>query len=158
MNQYVIQPGDNFFLLARRNGCRCEDFIKVNPGVDPNYLQIGQIINIPSGLPEAAGKCSSGACAEIAGKGFKGRCDDVVVEVEGVRFKVTRVGEASIPHEVHLILPRAEIRKIEHPGQGVVETSIMLSNINIVNSPRLHGEGSVKIETARDNNTNGNFG
>jgi len=148
LKQYVIRAGDSFFRLAQQFGCCCQDFVECNPGLNPNNLQIGQVINVPGNAKQSA----TGTCAEIVGKGCSGRCDDVLVEVEGIKFKVIRVGEASIPHEVHLILPRTEIRKVEYPERGVVETTIMLSNINIVNSPRFHGESSVKIETAANNN------
>lgn len=45
--QYTIQAGDTFFLLARRFGTTVAAIQAANPGVDPNRLQIGQVINIP---------------------------------------------------------------------------------------------------------------
>lgn len=141
MKEYTIQSGDSFFRLAKQKECCWQDFIEVNPGIDPCCLQVGQRIR----LPLTAVSKPSGGCAELLGQGNTiKRCDDVIVEVEGVKFRVTRMGEPSVPHEVHLILPRTEIHKIEHPGNGIVETTIMLSNINIVNSPRFEGEGSEK--------------
>ncbi len=145
MREYVIKSGDSFFYLAQQNGCCCQDLIEINQGVDPCNLQIGQKIKLPSAELSKQSQ-SAGGCAEILGKGHSGRCDDVIMDVEGVKFRVTRVGEASVPHEIHLIVPRTEIRKVEYPGSGVIETSIMISNINIINSPRHKGEGSVIIE------------
>jgi len=155
LNRYIIQAGDSFFRLAKQNGCSWQDVARINPGLDPYRLQIGQVINLP--VSTASGnKASAGAggcnCSAAAGKGYGGRCDDILVEVEGVRFRVVRAGEASVPHEVHLILPRTEIHKVEHPQTGVIETSIMISNINIVNSPRFHGEGPIKINVNPQNN------
>lgn len=144
MQEYTIKAGDNFHLLAQQMNCCCQDFIDVNPGLDPCQLQIGQTIKLPVIVVKEA---NDTGCAAML-KGNVKRCDDVIVEVEGVKFRVTRLGEASIPHEVHLILPRTEITKVEHPG-GVVETSIMISNINIVNSPRLTGEGSGKEQESQ---------
>jgi len=143
VREYIIKKGDSFFHLAHKNGCCWQDISDINPGVDPCCLQVGQKIMLPIKEASSQTKCSSG-CADAAAQGYKGRCDDVIVEVEGVKFRVTRVGEASVPHEVHLILPRTEIHRVEHPGSGIIETSIMLSNINIVNSPRLQGEGETK--------------
>ncbi|RNC29278.1 MAG: hypothetical protein AWM53_00631 [Candidatus Dichloromethanomonas elyunquensis] len=138
MQEYCIKSGDNFYKLAQQQGCCWQDFITVNPGIDPCALQIGQVIILPqeTAKPQTAGCC----------EGADGRCDDVMVEVEGVKFRVTRVGEPSTPHELHLILPRTEIHKVEHPVNGLVETSVMISNINIVNSPRFEGEGGDKAE------------
>ena len=145
MREYVIKPGDNFFRLAQQNGGCWEDYASCNPGIDPCCLQVGQKIVMPIVIE----KKSKGGCEGYSGKGpGQNRCDDVFVEVEGLTFRVTRQGEPSLPHEVHLIIPRTEIRKFEHPATGIIETNIMLSNINIVNSPRYHGEGggSTKIE------------
>ncbi len=44
---YTIQPGDTFFKLAQRFGTTVQAIQAVNPGVDPNRLQIGQVINLP---------------------------------------------------------------------------------------------------------------
>lgn len=139
MREYIIQPGDNFYRLAEQNGGSWQEYAACNPGVDPCALQVGQKIIMPIVIK----KKTAGGCEGYTGKG---RCDDVFVEIEGLTFRVTRQGEPSLPHEVHLIIPRTEITKVEHPGTGIIETSIMLSNINIVNSPRYHGEGG---ETTR---------
>ena len=74
------------------------------------------------------------------------------VEVEGVSFRVRRIGEPKIPHEIHLILPRAEIHKFRPTGEGgPCETQIMLSNMDIVLSPRLvsgKGDTAEKVKPA----------
>lgn len=44
---YTIKSGDNFYDLARRYNTTVEAIMKANPGVNPNTLQIGQIICIP---------------------------------------------------------------------------------------------------------------
>lgn len=147
IKNYVIQSGDTFFLLANHNGCCWQDFVQANPGVDPCALHVGQIINIPSTAKASKNSVLSGPAGTASGcsgyvAGGKGvnRCDEVILDVEGVKIRVTRAGEPTTPHELHFILPRTEIRKVECPGTGVIETNIMLSNINIVNSPRFEGE------------------
>ncbi|RJE48370.1 MULTISPECIES: LysM domain-containing protein [unclassified Dehalobacter] len=149
MKKYTIKTGDTFFLLAGRNGCCWQDIGKANPGVDPCALVIGQVINIPDrqtsgyGASGSAGSTYSNDPGNYLTSGYaQKRYDDVILEVEGVKIRVARIGEPTVPHEVHFILPRTEIRKVECPGNGVIETSIMLSNINIVNSPRIEGEKS----------------
>ncbi|KUO58802.1 MAG: hypothetical protein APF84_10335 [Gracilibacter sp. BRH_c7a] len=141
MREYVIKQGDNFFLLAQKNGGCWQDYVAVNPGIDPCALYVGQKVVLPIIIEKE--KPAVGGCAGVTGEG---RCDDVFLEVEGVKFRVTRQGEPSLPHEVHLIIPRTEIRKVESPVNGIIETTIMLSNVNIVNSPRFEGESRTEVQ------------
>lgn len=55
---YVIQRGDNLFAIARRYGTTVSAITAVNPGINPNMLQIGQAICIP-GEPSVV--CSEGS-------------------------------------------------------------------------------------------------
>lgn len=48
---YRIQAGDTFFSIARRFGTTVEALIAANPQVDPNRLQVGQTICLPTGIP-----------------------------------------------------------------------------------------------------------
>ena len=45
---YTIRPGDTFFGISNQFGVSIDALLRANPGVDPNNLQIGQIICIPS--------------------------------------------------------------------------------------------------------------
>lgn len=44
---YTIQPGDTLIGVARREGYTLDALITVNPGINLNALQIGQIICLP---------------------------------------------------------------------------------------------------------------
>jgi len=55
---YTIRSGDTFFSLAQRFNTTVEAIQAANPGVNPNNLQIGQIICIP-GTPPPSG-CPAG--------------------------------------------------------------------------------------------------
>lgn len=46
---YTVQPGDTYYHLAQRFGVTVAAIEQANPGVNPNSLQIGQIICIPRG-------------------------------------------------------------------------------------------------------------
>jgi peptidoglycan endopeptidase LytF len=48
---YTIRPGDTLFALSQRFGVSVQAIINANPGIDPNNLQIGQIICIPQAAP-----------------------------------------------------------------------------------------------------------
>ncbi len=54
---YTIIPGDSFYGLARRFNITVNAIVVANPGVDPNDLQIGQIICIPA---PPIGNCPGG--------------------------------------------------------------------------------------------------
>ncbi|WP_051412131.1 lytic transglycosylase [Halonatronum saccharophilum] len=44
---YRVRPGDTFYLIARDLGTTVEELIRLNPGVDPNNLRVGQTIRVP---------------------------------------------------------------------------------------------------------------
>lgn len=50
-NFYTIRAGDTLFSIARRFGISVDDLREANPGIDPNNLQIGQVICIPLAVP-----------------------------------------------------------------------------------------------------------
>ena len=45
---YAIKAGDTFFRISQQFGVSVEAIIRANPTVDPNRLQVGQIICIPT--------------------------------------------------------------------------------------------------------------
>jgi spore germination protein len=50
IRSYKIKPGDQFWEIAQRFNTDITSILGANPGVDPNQLFIGQIINIPSSV------------------------------------------------------------------------------------------------------------
>jgi len=47
---YTIRPGDTLYNLARRYYTTVNAILTANPGIDPNYLRVGQRITIPYGI------------------------------------------------------------------------------------------------------------
>ncbi len=47
--QYTIRAGDTFWSVANARGLTEASVVKLNPGVVPTALKIGQVINIPCG-------------------------------------------------------------------------------------------------------------
>ena len=45
----IIRPGDTLYKIAREYNVSVESILDANPGVDPNYLRVGQRLCIPSG-------------------------------------------------------------------------------------------------------------
>lgn len=52
---YVVQHGDTFWRIAKRYNTTVDKLIQANPDVDPDNLQVGQKICIPSGIIEPKG-------------------------------------------------------------------------------------------------------
>jgi len=50
-NLYRIRAGDTFFSIAQRFRISVDALIRANPGVNPDNLQIGQVICIPVAVP-----------------------------------------------------------------------------------------------------------
>lgn len=152
LTTYKIQPGDNFYLLAKRFNLSLEAVQQVNSGVDADKLMIGQEIKLPassSGVkPQSPAKripqpvISPGrntyTDSPTEGETFAGRSmDHIGVNIGGVDFELKRVIENNIPHEVHIILPRTEVHTVTRSPECVLcETQVMISNIDIVHSPR----------------------
>lgn len=53
---YTIKPGDTFFSIARRFNVSVDALLNANPGVNPDRLQIGQQICVPT-LPTPTITC-----------------------------------------------------------------------------------------------------
>ncbi|HEY8462454.1 MAG TPA: LysM peptidoglycan-binding domain-containing protein [Bacillota bacterium] len=61
---YIIRPGDTLYLIAQRLGTTATALLNLNPGINPDALQIGQQICVPStGL--APGVCPGGTLYTI---------------------------------------------------------------------------------------------
>lgn len=44
---WVVEAGDTLFLIARETGTTVEEIMKLNPHIQPENLQIGQILCLP---------------------------------------------------------------------------------------------------------------
>lgn len=58
---YTIKAGDTLYLLARRYNTTVAAIMAINPGINPNNLQIGQVICIPGTAPPT--RCPAGSFA-----------------------------------------------------------------------------------------------
>jgi LysM repeat protein len=53
--QYTVKPGDWLYKIAREHGVDVNALIAANPGINPNNIQPGQVLNIPApGAPAPA--------------------------------------------------------------------------------------------------------
>ncbi len=61
---YIIRPGDTLYLIAQRLGTTVTTLLNLNPGINPDALQIGEEICVPSTGP-APGACPGGTLYTI---------------------------------------------------------------------------------------------
>ncbi len=54
VDQYIVQPGDYLSLIAQRYNLDVNTLIVANPNINPNWLEIGQVITIPAPSPSAS--------------------------------------------------------------------------------------------------------
>jgi LasA protease len=52
---YIVQPGDTINIIAQKFGLRPEAIIQENSLINPNYLDVGQVLNFPSNYASSVG-------------------------------------------------------------------------------------------------------
>ena len=60
---YTVRPGDTFYIIALEIGVQVDEIIRLNPGIDPENLQVGSVICVPlpPGIPTGyVPPCDSG--------------------------------------------------------------------------------------------------
>lgn len=57
---YIIRPGDTLYVLAQRSGTTVAAILAVNPGLNPNNLQVNQTICLPGGPTPPPATCPNG--------------------------------------------------------------------------------------------------
>lgn len=69
MQQYKVQKGDSFYVIAKRYHTTVKKVAAANPNVDPARLQIGQVLNIPASAEAPAATSAMAAMAAPAPAG-----------------------------------------------------------------------------------------
>ncbi|AKL94659.1 hypothetical protein CACET_c11940 [Clostridium aceticum] len=62
--------------------------------------------------------------------------DHIQVELNGLDIRMQRVTSPEIPHEVTVVVPRAEIREKYDDNGHLIEKEIILNSITVVHAPR----------------------
>jgi N-acetylmuramoyl-L-alanine amidase len=56
MTTYTVKAGDTLYKIARSNGLTLQELLEINPSIrNPNFIQVGDIINIPIGTGTTTG-------------------------------------------------------------------------------------------------------
>jgi len=62
--------------------------------------------------------------------------DYIQLQLEGLNIQMSRITDPAIPHEVSVIVPRAEIRERYDENNRLVEREVILNSITLVHAPR----------------------
>lgn len=55
VRHHVIRQGDTLYKIAQQYGTTVNELMRLNPGIDPNNLRVGQKIRVVCGIPGAKG-------------------------------------------------------------------------------------------------------
>lgn len=69
------------------------------------------------------------------GLGRKSQSDCIRVSLYGLEIMMTRITNPDIPHEVTVVIPRAEIREKYDYSRKIKENEIILNSITVVHAP-----------------------
>lgn len=47
---YTVRPGDTLYSIARANNMTVDELYALNPGLDPRYLRVGDVVRVRSGV------------------------------------------------------------------------------------------------------------
>lgn len=61
---YTVQPGDTLWLIARRYGTTVAELQRLNPGINPSRLMVGQRLTVPSAARQASARAGGVTRAE----------------------------------------------------------------------------------------------
>lgn len=98
---YIIKSGDTLYKLAKEYNTTVEAIMRINPGINPNNLQIGQKICIPNGSP-GPGTCPIGTFAYTVKPGdtiynlavkYNTTVEDIIRVNPGINPDNLRVGQ-----------------------------------------------------------------
>ena len=78
----------------------------------------------------------------------KYQSDHIHVKLENLYIQMSRITDPGIPHEVTVVVPRAEIREKYDDRGSLIEKEIILNSITVVHAPRhpLAGSPSTPVE------------
>jgi uncharacterized phage-associated protein len=72
MSQYIVKKGDNLSTIAKKNGLKLSEIVKLNNISNPDYIQAGQKIK----LPNSTNKSSTVTLVNKSGKPYKEFLED----------------------------------------------------------------------------------
>ncbi|MFZ5824984.1 MAG: M14 family zinc carboxypeptidase [Bacillota bacterium] len=118
--QYVVQPGDTLWAIARRFGLSVAALQRANPGVDPLRLRVGQRLVIPSAAPPAPTPTPAPAGEIVIPRENYGY-DEMMTDLTRLRerypfIQVTTIGESVMGRSIPAVRIGAGAREVHYNG------------------------------------------
>ena len=124
-SKYVVKPGDSLWTIAKKTGRDWLSVVAAYGGRDPNTIQPGEVINIPSGR---ASESARSRAAVRAGVSATGRPEDVgtyIVNQQGGLVQSNFVPEVATPRpapDVINLAPHSAARAREQTSPALRTT------------------------------------
>ncbi len=132
---YVVQPGDTLMRIARLFSVSIEQIVNFNDLVNPDFLEVGQVLEIPAPVPLDPGPgfkiipnselIDSPAAANFdtsaVVKGLGGYLDGYVEEVNGTEISGAEIVEM-VSHN-YSVNPRLLLALLEHQSQWLTSAN-----------------------------------
>jgi LysM repeat protein len=88
-SQYVVQKGDTLSAIAKRNGYTVDDIMKVNKGLNPDVIKVGQSI----GMPNSQYTVKKGDTISSIAKNLGSTVSNITQLNKGINPDVIKIGQ-----------------------------------------------------------------
>lgn len=127
--QYVVVPGDTLTQIAQRHGVSLEGMISVNPGIEPDWIYPGQVLNVPS-VSVVTTQVDVDRCKVEAGDTLFGIAVQFGVNLNDL-IALNRIENANLiyPGQILLLPGRAPAAPAPQVEQATVDPGDTMSSI-----------------------------
>ncbi|MCH3964480.1 MAG: LysM peptidoglycan-binding domain-containing protein [Clostridium sp.] len=151
---YTIQPGDTLYSISQRLEVSLERLIAANPGINPYYLQVGQIICIPACMPSYTPRIiRPGDTLYKIAREYNVSIGSILEANPGIDPNYLRVGQRlcipsangecsncretveALQEDVDMLIPESSVQQTHESNYG---DSTQTTAVLMVNSSKIH--------------------
>lgn len=144
--KYTVQPGETILGIAHRHGTTLDHLLSLNPGVQPDYVQAGQVVivpYVPGGAEPAPTPEQRAAAARAAEKNVATKKQPVAGSTAIVPNVVSKVSYAEVgqqPQPVKVTYKEYKAKKKE-TAYGIAKANNITVDELIEANPEMKQEG-----------------
>lgn len=141
--KYTVQPGETILGIAHRHGTTLDHLLSLNPGVQPDYVQAGQVVIVPfvpggaEPAPTPEQRAAARAAVEKANKSQQSASSDQTSKVSSVQLK-KEVAQPKLTYKEYKVKKKETLYSIAKANNVTVDELVAAN-------PDLQGEG-VKLK------------
>ena len=141
--KYTVQPGETFLGIAHRHGTTLDHLLSLNPDVKPDYVQSGQVLNVPfvSGGAEPAPTPEQRAAMAKAKEAALLKKQETINTQALPPSKVTDVVVNKTSQQPKITYKEYKVKKKDTPYSLAKANGITIDELMAAN-PTLKGEGA----------------